>query len=72
MKVEYDKKVDALYIELKRGKAYKTKEAKDNFLVDLDKKGGVIGIEVLHYSKTVPVKERQTIRVGEKRVFIPA
>ena len=53
MKIVYDKSVDALYITLKKGKAAKTKEH-HGYLIDYDKKGDLLGIEILSYSKKIP------------------
>ena len=61
MKINYDKKVDALYIRFQEGsrgeKAKKTFKLKDFFLVDIGAKGRVCGIEILNASMHVPVKE---------------
>ena len=51
MEIKFDTKADALYIRLKKEKVYRTMSTKDNYLIDLDKKGNVIGIEILNYSK---------------------
>ncbi len=72
MKIQYDKEVDALYIEFKKGRANKTIEKGGNFLLDVDKNGKVMGIEILNYSKSVPSKERLQISAGAKRILIPA
>ncbi len=67
MEIKLDKAVDALYIKIKKGKVHKT-IARDAFLIDVDKKGGLIGIEVLNYSKAVPKKlERFSVFLGENR-----
>ena len=50
MKVTYDQKVDALYIELKPGAYDRTKKVTDDILVDVNKKGKVIGVEILDAS----------------------
>lgn len=72
MRVKYDRESDAIYIELKRGTIHKTFEKGDSFLIDLDKKGKVLGFEVLGYSKLVPQKtERLSISAGQKRILIP-
>lgn len=55
MKIEIDKKADALYIQVKRNKVHKT-VAYGNFILDLNKKKEVVGIEILNYSKTVASK----------------
>ena len=48
MKIEYDKKADALYIYLQEKEAAKTIELSEIVKVDLDKEGKLIGIEVLN------------------------
>ena len=53
MKVTYDQKVDALYIELKPGIYGRTKKVTDDILVDVNKKGRVIGVEILDASKNI-------------------
>jgi uncharacterized protein YuzE len=56
MQIKYDKSVDALYITLKKGKVFKTKE-QGGSMVDYDKKGELLGLEILNYSKKVrPLK----------------
>ncbi len=72
MKITHDASADAVYIKLKRGRVYKTLR-KGNSLIDLDKKGKTIGIEIINYSKSVPEKlERSSILIGQKRVLLPA
>lgn len=52
MQIEYDREVDALYIYLKEKKYTEvTKELGEGVIIDLDKKGEVIGLEVLDASK---------------------
>lgn len=73
MKIKYDKEADALYIELKKSRVYKTVETRDSFLIDFDKGGQVIGFEILGYSKTVPkVGERFSVYAGQNKIKIPA
>ena len=71
MKIEYDKEADALYVEFSKSKIYKTREESDNFLVDVDKKGNVVGIEVLNASKIAP-KKKLSVSIGERKISIPA
>ena len=57
MKLEYDKEVDAGYIyivdEIKDGEAVKTIELNSNIILDFDKNGKLLGIEVLNASKVL-------------------
>lgn len=47
MKLRYDQDADALYITLKEGPITSTKEIDKNTIIDFDKDGEVIGIELL-------------------------
>ncbi len=55
MKLEYDKEIDAAYIYLeypiKDGESKKTVELKQNVVLDFDKKGKLLGVEILNASK---------------------
>jgi uncharacterized protein YuzE len=53
VRVEYDKKADALYIWMRKGKYDISEELADNVILDLDKTGRIIGIEVLDASKNI-------------------
>ena len=57
-KVEYDSTIDALYIYASKGKVHKTIKLNSRVLFDVNKKGTIIGIEVLEASK--PWKLSQT------------
>ena len=45
--VEFDSEVNAMYIRLKKGKMDKSEPLADNVIVDVDKNGKAIGIEIL-------------------------
>lgn len=53
MKVKYDKKIDALYMEFGKGTYFHSRKVSDSILVDEDKSGKVLGVEVLDASKNV-------------------
>ena len=57
MRFEYDKESDAAYIYLEDsiedGEAEKTIELNDNIIVDFDKNGKLLGIEILDASKVL-------------------
>ena len=72
MKIKYDKEVDAIYIELGKGRAQKTVKKSSDIFVDYDKKGNALGIEILNYSKTDNSKEHFQVSAGNKRIPIPA
>ncbi len=46
MKVEYDSEEDILYLHFKDGPAETVSEVEDDVIVELDKAGAVMGIEV--------------------------
>jgi len=52
VQVEYDKKADALFIWVRKAKYDVSEELAENVILDLDKSGRIIGIEVLDASKT--------------------
>ena len=53
VRVEYDQKADAMYIWLRKAKYDISEELAENVVIDLDKKGRIIGIEVLDASKNL-------------------
>ena len=53
MKVKYDKKIDALYISLAKGKYDKSRKVSGSILVDEDKKGKILGVEILDATQNV-------------------
>lgn len=67
MRMQYDKIADAIYIYLKKGKIFKTIKMKDRLIVDTDKDGKIIGLEILSASAQVPKS-----RLMEIKVKIPA
>lgn len=50
MKLEYDRRADAIYIRLKEAEVATTRELQDNLIVDLDEHGRLLGIELLFVS----------------------
>ncbi|MBL8158580.1 DUF2283 domain-containing protein [bacterium] len=50
MKIDFDMMADAVYVNVTEGKVAKTVKTEDRFLVDLDKDGNVVGIEILQAS----------------------
>jgi len=57
MRIEYDKEADAGYIylvdEIKEGEAAKTIELNSDIILDFDKSGKLLGMEVLNASKVL-------------------
>jgi len=53
VKVEYDSKTDAMYIWLRKARYDISEELAENVIIDLDKSGRIIGIEILDVSKNL-------------------
>ncbi len=53
MKMKYDKKEDAVWIEFAKGTYSKTRKVSDVILVDEDSKGKILGMEILDASKNI-------------------
>lgn len=53
VRVEYDSKVDAMYIWLRKAKYEISEELAENVIIDLDKNGRIIGIEILDVTKNI-------------------
>ena len=47
-KISYDSVAKALYIRVSRNKVFKTKAITNSFIVDIDKKGKLVGVEILN------------------------
>lgn len=54
MKLTYDEEADAMYIKLTNEKFDKVKIIDKNTILNVDKDGNVIGIELLFVSKHLP------------------
>ena len=54
MKITYDAEGDSMYIYIVNREVAKTKKIDFNTLVDLDKDGNVIGIEILFVKERMP------------------
>lgn len=66
MKITYDKFANAAYIYISNKKFGRTIPVTDTIILDLDKKGGLIGVEILEASKYLS-KE-----ILEKSIQLPA
>lgn len=61
MKIRYDPDADAMYITLRKDKVVRTKEIDENTVIDFNKSGQVIGVELLFVKERNPdiLKELQ-------------
>jgi uncharacterized protein YuzE len=56
VRVEYDSKVDAMYIWLRKAKYEISEELAENVITDLNKNGHILGIEILDATKNIGMK----------------
>ena len=54
MKIRYDPDADAVYIKLSDEKVETTREVDDDTILDYDKRGRLIGIELLFVKERMP------------------
>lgn len=64
MKMKYDREIDAAYIELAKGKYEVSRKISDSIVVDEDKKGKVLGIEILDASKNISAFDPQKFQTS--------
>ena len=57
MKITFDPKANASYLYLLKGKVARTKKTTNRLLIDADKRGNVLGIEMFDVSRQIPKKE---------------
>jgi len=62
MRVRYDEQVNALYIRLKETPYHESDEIREGFIVDYDKDGNIIGIEILDVSDYLSPDELSTVK----------
>jgi len=65
--LEYDSTCNALYIRLKRGKVAESEPISDNLILDLNKRGEIIGVEVLGPAPIDVTKFSHPIKIVTKK-----
>ena len=63
MKIEYSKKADAIYVYFKEDYVAKSKEIEDGVVIDFDKEGQLIGIEVLDVSQRYSLSDIVNVNI---------
>lgn len=53
MKIKYDKEVDIINIQFSDAEIFETDEDKPGVIIDYDKNGNIVEIEVLNASKNI-------------------
>ena len=57
MRMHYSKEADAIYIRLKESKIVDSDEVSDGVIMDYDKDGNVVGIEILWVSEKADIDQ---------------
>jgi len=69
MRIRYDEKMDALYIRLKESDYEESDQIKDDVILDYDKNGNIIGIEILDASSYMQPSELSSINFEVERAI---
>lgn len=72
MEITYDKEADAINISLRLGKVSKTIEIAPEIIVDVDKNGKTLSIEIIGASEKVGKRNFNSVRIGKQIVRLPA
>ena len=64
MRIEFDRRADAIYIKLREAEVASTRELQDNLLVDVDAEGRTVGIELLFVSDYLRTEDLETFTVA--------
>lgn len=63
MKIEYSKEADALYVYFKETYVARSNEIEDGVVIDFDKDGNVVGIEMLDVSTRMSIKDLVNVSI---------
>jgi len=72
MKITYDKRVDALNLVVKTGRMAKTVEISPEVMLDLDKNGNPLYLEIIGVSEKIGKKNFANITIGTRSIPMPA
>ena len=61
MRITYDPEADALYIELRSGRPVDGTDIEEGVTVDLDKRGHILGLEILDASERMSPAELASV-----------
>jgi uncharacterized protein YuzE len=63
VEIKIDFKADALYIKFQKGKFAKNKKIDEDTIVDFDKEGRLLGIEMLNITKKIPINQLSDVSI---------
>ena len=72
MKLHYDKLEDAFHVRFDEGPYAESDEVEEGVILDYDKKGKIIGIEILDASKKLSPSFKSSLRLKEIPVSVGA
>lgn len=64
MKITYDPKTDAVYIQFQEGEYNISKEISEGIILDYTEEGKIMGIEILKVSQKMPLKNIEEITLS--------
>lgn len=70
MRITCDEEIDAVYIRLKETPYYESDEIKEGLLLDYDKQGNLLGIEILDASEYLSPEELGTLSFNLERLLV--
>ncbi len=66
MKITYDKEVDALNVSFRSGVVARTLEVAPEILLDVDKKGRTLNLEILGAKEKIGSQNFNTVHIGSR------
>ncbi len=64
MKITYDKEVDALNVSIRPGAVAKTVEVAPEVILDIDRRGRLLNLEILGAREKVGARNFNTVSIG--------
>lgn len=71
MEITYDKEMDALNVSLRSGTVARTLEIAHEIMLDLDKRGNTLNIEIIGASEKIGKKNFGKVTVGKHSLALP-
>ncbi len=71
MKITYDKSVDAMNLTIRAGKVAKTISVSNGIMLDVDKKGNPLYLEILNASSLFGKSKKPEITINSQVISIP-
>lgn len=66
MEITYDKEADAINIALRHGKVARTIEIAPEIMVDVDKVGHTLSVEIIGASEKIGKRNFNTVKIGAR------